>query len=143
MFDEICCILKINSGVDKKIFNDSFYKDDLFSIYKNSDGNLHSTIGILANKNSKLLDRDQIEKGIMYLNIYIDNDLEGIKNKVTAYYAYFIAKSLHNYDSDKTIDFINKYYLDMVSKYGTLYEKTNDLSSMAHSWSVGIIEFLV
>jgi len=39
--------------------------------------------------------------------------------------------------------FINDLYLPMCKKSKTLYERFNGFLSLAHIWSIGIIEFII
>jgi hypothetical protein len=44
---------------------------------------------------------------------------------------------------DRGLRFIREFYGPIARQYGTIYEKTLAVSSLAHGWSVGFVEALV
>lgn len=139
MYYDICNILKIDSGININIFNELFcWKSHAYTINSGNEPNLHATAIILS-----LESFINTSIGVEYMINVIDNDFNMIRNRVTAYYAYFIAKALQRHVPERVIPFIKKYYDPIADVYGTIYEKTNANSSMAHGWSIGIASLIV
>ncbi len=65
-----------------------------------------------------------------------------VHNCFTAYYAYFVVEVLMRHDQAMAKEFVQQFYGPIAHRHGTIYEKTNDKASMAHSWSIGFCEFL-
>jgi hypothetical protein len=77
-------------------------------------------------------------KGLAYLR-----QERPVQERVSPYFAYFVAAALGKSSIEEMIDFIKRYYGPMASRHGTLYEKIGDSASLAHGWSVGIAWLLV
>jgi hypothetical protein len=136
-FDELCALLKVDSGIDHKVFYDTFLGKKGFKLYPNGTDNIHATAAVLSSYRSQI-HKYKKHHAKQYLEDYVNNDFEKLKGKVTAYYAYFVAKAL-----DNPKDFINKYYMPIAEELGTIYEKTSSNASRAHGWSVGVVTMLV
>lgn len=138
MFYDICTLLNIDSGIDMVAFNELFcWNDYAYTINSNGHPSLHATSMILS-----LASFSHTNIGKEYLIDIINNDFKTIKSTVTPYFAYFIAKALKIHYPDEMMSFIHKYYDPIVNKYGTIYEKTKPISSMAHGWSIGIASLI-
>jgi hypothetical protein len=61
----------------------------------------------------------------------------------TMYYGYFIAKALGTFSKESQQQYIIQKYFECSKHFGTIFEKTEPESSLAHGWSVGVVEFLV
>jgi hypothetical protein len=125
-FLEVCDILKIESGIDMKIFINTFYKDSGYSLYPDDNVSVHATAAVMSSLKGF--------KEIIHVNVL---DLKW-KNKITAYFAYFICKSLND-----PKEFIEEYYMESALKYSTIWEKHDGSASIAHGWSIAFVEFLV
>ena len=66
-----------------------------------------------------------------------------IFEKVSAYFAYFVAKAFATISGDTAYSFIKKYYMPIAQKHGSIIEKTEDNESRAHAWSTAICSMLV
>lgn len=65
--------------------------------------------------------------------------VENARSRITAYFAYFVARALGN---SKGLKFIKDYYGPIVRAHGSIYEKCDDRASLAHSWSTSFVELL-
>jgi len=117
-----------------KSFNNTFQRDQGYSLYsQQSSISYHATVIAVAS-------------GLIEPNKDINNYLtrvsfgQRINQIVTAYFAYFVAKALQKISQTVAINFIRVYYDPIVERYGTIYEKCNGNASLAHGWSVGIVD---
>jgi hypothetical protein len=76
-------------------------------------------------------------RGLAYLR-----DEGPVRQRVSPYFAYFVAAALGRFSPEEMIAFIKSYYGPMASRHGSLYEKVGDGASLAHGWSVGIASLL-
>jgi hypothetical protein len=66
-----------------------------------------------------------------------------MRQRVTAYYAYFVARAIGKASRERMRQFIEDYYGPIAARYGTIWEKTDDrAASLAHGWSVGVAALL-
>lgn len=138
MFYDLCKILGINSGIDIVKFNKLFcWNSHAYSINANGFANVHATALILS------LESFAGAAGKSYLIETIESSFDMIRDRVTAYYAFFIAKALKQHCPEKMMPFIKKYYGPIAESYGTIYEKTNGNASLAHGWSIGIASLII
>lgn len=137
---ELCHLMEVDSGIDIQKFHDMFWTGSGFALLGHRDGadenNIHATSAVLACPHIFNNQKD-IALAYRYINSQIEN--KAIYECVTPYFAYFIAKIL---PSGQDINFIQKYYGQMIKTYGTIQEKVGDDSSLAHGWSIGIAEIL-
>ena len=139
MYYDLCQILKVDSGLDMNKFNEMFcWKNYAYSICQKGFPSIHATAMICALESLK-----DVHIGKEYLLTTINDNFSEIRTRVTAYFAYFIAKALEYHDVESMIPFIKKFYDPIVEKYSTIYEKTSPHASMAHGWSVGIVSLIV
>ena len=104
---------------------------------------VHATAAVLG---SQLCLPEYREKAFQYLIEQIENEF--VEKNVTAYYGFFLAKSLligtgNNNNKEQCLKYIKHYYEPIAKKWGTIWEKSNENASLAHGWSVGIASFLV
>ncbi len=142
-FDELCCMLGVESDINHKKFNKNFWNETGYKLYSGDSykENIHATTTVLSCSHTKL-SKYTSNKALEYLMNELQNNFDSVKARVTAYYAYFIAKALHNYKQNST-EFIHKYYGPIAQEFGTIYEKTSGNASLAHGWSVGVASLLL
>src|SRR5262249_14599691 len=81
------------------------------------------------------------EEGLRYLEAEIASG--ALPRKVTAYYAYFVARAMAHRSRERALAFVREFYGPIARAYGTLYEKTSADASLAHGWSVAVADLIV
>lgn len=69
-------------------------------------------------------------------------DEQQVRQRVSPYFAYFVAAALGKASPEEMIAFIKRYYGPIAARHGTLHEKVADTASLAHGWSVGVAALL-
>jgi hypothetical protein len=80
--------------------------------------------------------RHRLAEGLRYLEGEVRSGR--IAERVTAYYAYFVARALAQDSRERALAFIQGFYGPIAETYGTIYEKTSGNASLAHGWSVAV-----
>ena len=138
MYWDLCVLLNRDSGINMNRFNELFcWHDHAYTINSMSHANFHATALILSLDSFK-----QTTIGKEYMLDMLE-DMDMIKNTVTPYFAFFVAKALKYHYPERFDCFVDQYYVPIADRHGTVYEKTDELSSMAHGWSVGIATLLI
>jgi hypothetical protein len=144
-YDEVCLLLGWQpgaSGVEVNAFDKAFWKGQAYGLNSTGKLNLHSTAAILACRESVLM-RERAGTALKFLRNTIASSFNQLNETVTAYFAYFVAKALQVRATKKeAISFIKRFYGPIAEEFGTIYEKTSDDASMAHGWSVGVIDII-
>lgn len=73
---------------------------------------------------------------------YLKN-LADLRDRVTAYFGYFIAKVLGARSWHEMTEFVRDFYGPIAAKFGTIHEKTNANAGRAHGRSVGVAGLIV
>jgi hypothetical protein len=134
-FYEACKLFNISS-FDIIEYNKKFYLPNIgaYSMIPNGRPSIHATAAAIGSID--------VNKEILNNGIYYIKSIKDLDKRVTMYYGYFIAKALAKKHINIAREFINKFYGPIANKYGTIYEKTSDSSSLAHGWSIGFIDFM-
>lgn len=130
---ELCTQLDIPSEICPRLFDKIFWTGIGYSLAPGLPPSIHATAAVLSANFTKyegFLLHPEANKFLKFTDY---------RGKVTAYFAYFIAKALKGNDR-KT--FIDKYYGPIAKKYNTIFEKHDGTASLAHGWSVGFIELI-
>lgn len=136
-WQELCSLLKISSGIDTKKFNKLFWTKKAYKlISEDNTENMHATVAIINTE----LGMHHFDACIDYILDQIDKP--NLKQIITPYYAYFIAKALKKKSPNLAKKFILEYYNPIVLSYGTICERTVEDDSMAHGWSVAIASII-
>jgi hypothetical protein len=123
---EACTRLGLPS-IDVRRFDQTFWMESA-GAYRLTERGAPSPHGTAAALTSL-----PVTRGLAYLRA------DGpVRQRVSPYFAYFVAAALGKFSSEEMIAFIKRYYGPMASRHGTLYEKIDDGASLAHGWSVGI-----
>jgi hypothetical protein len=85
--------------------------------------------------------RNHLTEGLRYLEEEIGSGR--ITERVTAYYAYFVAQALAHHSRERELAFIQGFYGPIAQTYGTIYEKTSGSASLAHGWSVAVASMCI
>lgn len=126
-WSQLCTMLNLPSLVNIEIFRNG----NGYSLYPGHPINIHATACVIQ---SGLCPPSLISSSRITLSKL------PWRNKVTAYFAYFVASSLTGIHRSR---FIKAIYSPSAIAYGTLWEKHDGTASIAHSWSVGIAELLM
>jgi hypothetical protein len=148
---ELCDRLGIDSGVRPDAFVKAYWTGQAFSMFasnsKSSNASPHATAAVLSSITASsrffpLLPAGLLAGARAWLAAFCGFDNEDGKEKwatlrrrVTAYFAYFVAKSL---GADAGRQFARRFYGPIASRYGTIYEKCDADASLAHGWSVAV-----
>lgn len=126
---------KFDSGIDVDTFHSQFRSKSGFSMWPNQSDpspSVHATAAILASKLST--------HGTEFILAKWKSDGPNMGNRVTAYFAYFVMRAIERgVDKNTAKRYATEYYLPIAKKYNSIYEKTDDRSSLAHGWSVAFI----
>jgi hypothetical protein len=136
-FFEACAAAGIDPGIGPGRLLDAFYDPAARSgrLYPGGPPSVHATAALLG---SVPVERETLVSGLDRLLGTAD-----LEKRVTLYYGYFVAAALARDSPERAVRFVKSFYGPVAERYGTLYEKTNADASMAHGWSVGIVDFLV
>jgi hypothetical protein len=85
--------------------------------------------------------RNHIAEGLRYLEVEIGSGR--ITERVTAYYAYFVAQALAHHSRGRALAYVRGFYGPIAQTYGTIYEKTSGSASLAHGWSVAVASLCI
>lgn len=134
MYYDLCGKVGIESGIDLVKFNSMFcWNGHGYSLEPGGLPNLHATSMVMLSLRNGIgfdyvMNCDLIPKG---------------DHRVTAYFAYFVAKAIGLYSVTDMLMFVKNYYGPIADAHGTIYEKANANASMAHGWSVGVAELII
>ena len=134
---EACVRAGLDPGIDPDRLHNAFFDPAThgYRLYPGSGPSVHATAAMLG---SVPTDPRPLERSLAFIT-----DTADLDERVTLYYGYFVAGALARHDPARAIDYIRRRYGPVARTYGTLYEKTHDRASLAHGWSVGIVDFLV
>jgi hypothetical protein len=104
----------------------------LYSLYPNSPPSLQATSMAIIYLQSSQAVKDS------FVEYLFGNGM----NEHTMYFGYYVAKALGNISPDIQKDYIIQKYYNCANNLSTIIEKINPESSLAHGWSVGVVEFL-
>jgi hypothetical protein len=104
----------------------------LYSLYPNSPPSLQATSMAITYLQSSQTVKDS------FVEYLFGNGM----NEHTMYFGYYVAKALGNISTDIQKDYIIQKYHNCANNFSTIIEKINPESSLAHGWSVGVVEFL-
>jgi hypothetical protein len=85
--------------------------------------------------------RNHVAEGLRYLEEEMSSGR--LAERVTPYFAYFVARALSQTSRERALSFIRGFYGPIAQTFGTIYEKTTSSASLAHGWSVGIAPMLI
>lgn len=135
----LCQQFEVKTVVSKKSINSYFLnkRENMYSLYHKSEcpPSIHATSIAIIYLNAN----DKINTSFAE---YLFNSKSGKMPEHTMYFGYFIAKALMFNKELQQKYIIDKYY-EYAKQYGSIIEKIEPESSMAHGWSIGIVEFLV
>jgi hypothetical protein len=136
-FFEACAAAGIDPDVGPRRLLDAFHDpaERCSRLYPGGPPSVHATAALLG---SVPVDRATLLPGLDRLVGTPD-----LAKRVTLYYGYFVAGALARDAPERAVRFVKSFYGPVAERYGTLYEKTSAEASMAHGWSVGIVDFLV
>lgn len=124
---ELCAMADTSSDMSIDMFMHKFYKKSGYSLYPDGEANIHATACVITS-------------GLDFNNIKLVVPKIALKSKITTYFGYFVAKAL---TGSQRLTFINDCYLPSAKRFGTIWEKHDDKSSIAHGWSVAVAELLI
>jgi hypothetical protein len=132
-WNELCDRLAPGAVVSSSSFDSAFWNGRAYSL--TIDRSLDSPHATAAALNSSA-GRNHVTEGLRYLEEEISSGR--ITERVTAYFAYFVAQALAHHSRERALAFIQEFYGPIAQTYGTIYEKTSGDASLAHGWSVAI-----
>jgi hypothetical protein len=132
-WNELCDRVAPTAAVDCSDFDGAFWNGRAYTL--TTDRSLDSPHATAAALNSSA-GRNHVPEGLRYLE---EETCSGrIKERVTAYYAYFVARAFAQHSRERALTFIRSFYGPIAETYGTIYEKTSGNASLAHGWSVAV-----
>jgi hypothetical protein len=132
LYIHLCRHFHVETKVTQESIDNAFLKDNMYTLYQDSPSSLQATsIAIIYLQTSDSV--KQRFAGYLFANGMSEH---------TMYYGYYIAKALGFISPDIQKDYIIKKYYDCANIFGTIIEKIDPESSLAHGWSVGIVEFI-
>ena len=137
-WNELCDRVAPGAAVNSSAFDSVFWTGRAYSL--TTDRSLDSPHATAAALNSSA-GRNHIAEGLRYLEEEIGS--ERITERVTAYYAYFVAQALAHHSRGRALAFIQGFYGPIAQTYGTIYEKASGGASLAHGWSVAVASFCI
>jgi hypothetical protein len=133
-----CAFMKPELAIHPTVFEQSFWMGTAYALTTaKTCASPHATAAAL---NASLTMHHQPDC-FVYLEQAIATGV--IHQRVTPYFAYFVALALQQISPQRALAFVEGFYGPIAQTYGTLYEKTNDEASLAHGWSVAIAALLV
>jgi hypothetical protein len=132
-WNELCDRLAPAAAVSPSDFDSAFWTGRAYSLTAGrSADSPHATAAALNSSAG----RHRLAEGLRYLGEEISSGR--ITERVTAYYAYFVARALARQSRERALAFIRGFYGPIAGTYGTIYEKTSGDASLAHGWSVAV-----
>jgi hypothetical protein len=126
------------SPPSSKTFDDAFLVDRAYTLIAGDrDPHLHASAAALGSG----LNSAHGEKALAFVEHEAMS--HGVVRKITPYFGYFVARALARAGRDKALEFLRTYYLPIAKAHGTLFEIDGQGDSLAHGWSMAIVEFLV
>jgi hypothetical protein len=132
LYKHLCDQFKIPTKITQKSIDAVFFHGNWYSLYPDSPPSIHATslaiIYLETTDNTK-------EK-------FVDYAMNNGMPEHTMYFGYYIAKAIRMFSKKLTQEYIISKYYPYAKQFGTIIEKITPESSLAHGWSVGIVEFL-
>jgi hypothetical protein len=127
---EACTRLGLPS-IDVQRFDATFWVEagGAYRLLERGGPSPHATAAALASL--------PVARGLAYLR-----DEERVRQRVSPYFAYFVARALGRFSPAEMVGFIQRYYGPIALRHGTIGEKNADTASRAHGWSVGVAGLL-
>jgi hypothetical protein len=128
---EACARLGLPS-IDLRKFDRAFWVEaaGAYRLLERGDPSPHATAAALSSL--------PVTKGWLYLR-----DERRVRQRVSPYFAYFVAAAIGKSSVEEMVGFIKRYYGPIADRHGTIHEKIADTASLAHGWSVGVAALLV
>ncbi len=137
-WSELCDTMAPNLAIQASVFDAAFWTGEAYSLtFKESKNSPHASATAITCSSGK----DKRLEALSYLEAEISNG--NLRKRVTPYFAYFIANALRYVSIERSMKFIREYYGPIARDFGTIYEKTEANASLAHSWSIGIVPWLL
>jgi hypothetical protein len=135
---DLCARLGTDDGLDRKRFVRNFARGDAWALFAgDSEPNLHASAAIAGS----VLGAAGRPATLAWFRA---REQSGeLRERMTPYFAYFVAAALHAHDPDEATAFVQRFYGPIAREHGAIYERTHDGSSRAHGWSVGVARFIV
>jgi hypothetical protein len=134
----LCDRVAPGDGVSPSVFDSAFWTGRAYSL--TTDRSLDSPHATAAALDSSA-GRNHLSEGLRYLEEEVCSGR--IKERVTPYFAYFVAQALGRQSRERALAFIQGFYGPIARAHGTIYEKTSDAASLAHGWSVAVASMCV
>jgi len=137
-WNELCARLAPGAVVSTTAFDSAFWTGRAYSL--TTDRSLdspHATAAALTSSEGG----DHRAEALAYLEEEIFSGR--ITERVTAYFAYFVAQALAYHSRERALAFIQGFYGPIAQTYGTIYEKTSGDASLAHGWSVAVASLCI
>jgi hypothetical protein len=142
---QLCNKMNVDSGIDYTTFMNTFYIPNKgFKLTENNtDVCFHANVIIATS--------DFCDDVKEILQKIICNELQVIKNKlrtkaskkITPYFGFYVLMALDKLQlQTEKQNFIRDFYLFMAQETNSLWERYCGECSLAHSWSVGFIEYM-
>jgi hypothetical protein len=135
---EWCDRIDPTCGIRPATYDAAFWRGGAYAL--TADASRDSPHATAAALNSSA-GQHRLTEGLRYLDEEIRSGR--LAERVTPYFATFVARALHQASRERALAFIRGFYGPIARTYGTIYEKTSGDASLAHGWSVGIAPLLV
>ncbi len=137
-WNELCDRIAPALAVSSDAFDDAFWLGKAYAL--SADKSRESPHATAAALNSSA-GRNHVQEALNYLNEEVESGR--LAERVTPYFAYFVARAFGLVSRERAIAFIRGFYGPIAQEYGSIYEKTGGFASLAHGWSVGIVPLLL
>jgi hypothetical protein len=137
-WNELCGQMSPAHAVTSDAFDGAFWMGQAYAL--SADKSRESPHATAAALNSSA-GRNHVQESLRYLEEEVAAGR--LKERVTPYFAYFVARAFGLVSHERAVAFIRGFYGPIAREYGAIYEKTSGNASLAHGWSVGIVPLLL